>query len=43
MKWSGHSDYKSVKPYIDIVEKTKAEAINLFEKGLRNDETPQIL
>jgi hypothetical protein len=35
MKWTGHSDYKAMKPYIDIAEKTKAEAMNLFEKGLK--------
>lgn len=33
MKWTGHSDYKAMKPYIDIAEKTKAEAMNVFEKG----------
>lgn len=27
MKWTGHSDYKSMKPYIDISEKTKASAM----------------
>ena len=35
MKWTGHSDYKAMKSYIDIAEKTKAEAMNLFEKGLK--------
>ena len=35
MKWTGHSDYKAMKPYIDIAEKTKAEAMNLFEMGLK--------
>ena len=24
MKWTGHSDYKSMKPYIDIVDEIKA-------------------
>ncbi|MBO7256648.1 MAG: hypothetical protein J6V04_04910 [Bacteroidales bacterium] len=23
MKWTGHSDYKAIKPYIDIAEKPK--------------------
>ena len=23
MKWTGHSDYKAMRPYIDIAEKTK--------------------
>ena len=35
MKWTGHSDYKAMKPYIDIAEKTKEEAMNIFEKGLK--------
>ena len=35
MKWTRHSDYKAMKPYIDIAEKTKVEAMNLFEKGLK--------
>ena len=34
MKWTGHSDYKAMKPYIDIAEKTKADAMALFEKQL---------
>ena len=34
MKWTGHSDYKAMKPYIDIAEKTKAEQMAIFEKGL---------
>ena len=35
MKWTGHSDYKAMKPYIDIAEKTKAEAMDVFDKGLK--------
>ena len=31
MKWTGHSDYSAMKPYIDIAEKTKANAMSLFE------------
>lgn len=34
MKWTGHSDYKAMKPYIDIAEKTKANAMALFEANL---------
>ena len=30
MKWTGHSDYKAMKPYIDIAEKTKANAMKLI-------------
>lgn len=37
MKWTGHSDYKAMKPYIDIAEKTKAEAMNVFEMGLKKE------
>lgn len=32
MKWTGHSDYKSMKPYIDVADKAKAEAMNLFNR-----------
>lgn len=31
MKWSGHSDYKSMKPYIEIANKAKKEAMSLFD------------
>ena len=34
MKWTGHSDYKAMKPYIDIAEKVKKEQMSVFEKGL---------
>ena len=34
MKWTGHTDYKAMKPYIDIAEKVKAEQMGIFEKGL---------
>lgn len=30
MKWTGHSDYKAMKPYIDIADKTKANAMAKF-------------
>lgn len=32
MKWTGHSDYKSMKPYIDVADRAKAEAMKLFDK-----------
>lgn len=32
MKWTGHSDYKAMKPYIDIADKAKADAMKLFDK-----------
>lgn len=31
MKWTGHSDYKSMKPYIDISDTAKAKAMKLFD------------
>ena len=31
MKFTGHSDYKSMKPYIDITEDAKRDAISLME------------
>jgi hypothetical protein len=34
MKWTGHSDYKAMKPYIDIAEKTKTDAMK--SKGQRS-------
>ena len=30
MKWTGHSDYKSMKPYIDIVDSIKAQSMAKF-------------
>lgn len=35
MKWTGHCDYKAMKPYIDIAEKVKAEQMAIFENGLK--------
>lgn len=32
MKWTGHSDYKSMKPYIDIADSAKQKAMKLFNK-----------
>ena len=32
MKFTGHSDYKSMKPYIDVADSAKAEAMELFNK-----------
>ena len=34
MKWTGHSDYQAMKPYIEIAEKTKADAMKTFEDAL---------
>lgn len=30
MKWTGHSDYKAMKPYIDIADEVKANAMERF-------------
>ena len=32
MKWTGHSDYKAMKPYIDVADKAKQEAMALWNK-----------
>lgn len=42
MKWTGHSDYKAMKPYIDIADKDKQEAMMLWDKKEAND-TDKIL
>lgn len=33
MKWTGHSDYKAMKPYIDIADNIKAQAMNKFDEA----------
>lgn len=35
MKWTGHSDYNSMKPYIDIAEKARAEAMKTINDRLK--------
>ena len=32
MKWTGHSDYKAMKPYIDVSDAAKASAMALFDE-----------
>ncbi len=32
MKWTGHSDYKAMKPYIDITDTAKVEAMKVFDR-----------
>lgn len=32
MKWTGHSDYKAMKPYIDIADEIKANAMDKFNQ-----------
>jgi hypothetical protein len=36
MKWTGHKDYKAMRPYIDIADKAKEQAMNLFNKKNRD-------
>lgn len=31
MKWTGHSDYKSMKPYIDIADNMRKNAMEAFD------------
>ena len=33
MKWTGHSDYKAMKPYIEIADQMKKQSMQLFNKG----------
>ena len=35
MKWTGHSDYQAMRPYLAIAEKTKADAMKLFGAELK--------
>lgn len=32
MKWTGHSDYKAMRPYIDIADNIRANAMNKFNQ-----------
>jgi len=44
MKWTGHSDYKAMKPYIEIANKAKVDAMELFnkkDKPNEKEENPQ--
>ena len=31
-RWTGHSDYKAMKPYIDIADDIKANAMSKFNQ-----------
>ena len=37
MRWTGHSDYKSMKPYIDIATDEKTSAMRLFDRMLERE------
>lgn len=32
MKWTGHSDYKAMRPYIDVADSAKATAMRAFDR-----------
>jgi len=32
MKWTGHSDYKAMKPYINVADEIKMEAMKKFNQ-----------
>ena len=38
MEWTGHSDYKAMKPYIKIVDAAKAENMSKFDFFSENEE-----
>lgn len=42
MKWTGHSDYKAMKPYIDIADEDKREAMKRWDKK-SSDDTDKLL
>jgi len=33
-QWTGHSDYKAMKPYIDVVDSIKASSMTKFDGRL---------
>lgn len=33
MKWTGHSDYKAMEPYIAIADKVRKDAMHVFNKN----------
>lgn len=37
MKWTGHSDYKAMKPYIDVADQVRAGAMEKFNSMGRTD------
>lgn len=38
MKWTGHEDYESMKPYLEIVDRLKSEQMSKFNKKVRQNE-----
>lgn len=47
MKWTGHSDYKSMKPYVEIAEDAKKNAMNtingLLQTTLKDGKTDEVI
>jgi integrase len=39
MKWTGHSDFKAMKPYVKIVDKLKVSEMEKFDKFLSFEQT----
>ena len=39
MKWTGHSDYKAMKPYIDIADEVKSEYMKKFDEDEGKDKS----
>ena len=42
MKWTGHSDYKSMKPYIDIATRTKSDAMAKIAASWEEDNLAEL-
>lgn len=36
MKWTGHSDYRAMKPYIDVIDDSAKKAMSLFDQMENN-------
>ncbi len=41
MKWTGHSDYKAMKPYIDIADNARKSAMTIFDSMDNSTVAPQ--
>ncbi|MCH5346337.1 MAG: integrase catalytic domain-containing protein [Muribaculaceae bacterium] len=40
MKWTGHSDYKTMEPYLAIADKARATAMTVFDRIAENENAP---
>lgn len=36
MKWTGHSDYRAMEPYIDVIDESAKKAMAAFDKTPNN-------